>query len=210
MRHQGTHVGELLPRRQGKLARSSAARTKRVLLLFVPQAATATVNARTYRDEQRARADLEALIDASPVGVVVLDARSGTVDSINQEARRIVDGLRMPGRSPEELLEVITCQRADGHEVSFAEFRLAQQLSSAETVRAEEIVISVPDGRRVNTLINATPIRSADGQVESVVVTMQDLAPLEDLERMRAELLADRLRNFESHFARIGNKNGGF
>ena len=159
-------------------------------MLFAAQAATAIANARTYRDEQRARADLEALIDTSPVGVVVFEARSGAAVSINQEARRIVDGLRMPGRSPEELLEVVTCQRADGHEVSLADFPLAQQLVSAETVRAEEIVLSVPDGRRVKTLVNATPIRSADGEVESVVVTMQDLAPLEDLERMRAEFLS--------------------
>ncbi len=71
-------------------------------MLFATQAATEIAKARTYRDEQRARADLEAVIDTSPVGVVVFDARSGTVVSINQEARRIVDGLRMPGRSPEE------------------------------------------------------------------------------------------------------------
>ena len=56
-------------------------------------------------------------------------------------------------------------------------------------MRAEEIVLSVPDGRSIKTLVNATPIHSADGGVESVVVTMQDLAPLEELERLRAEFL---------------------
>ena len=39
-------------------------------------------------------------------------------------------------------------------------------------------------------LVNATPIRSADGTVESMVVTMQDLAALEELERLRAEFLS--------------------
>ena len=63
------------------------------------------------------------------------------------------------------------------------------ELSNARTVRAEEIVLSVPDGRSVTTLINATPIRSGEGAVESVVVTMQDLAPLEELERLRSEFL---------------------
>ena len=38
-------------------------------------------------------------------------------------------------------------------------------------------------------LLNATPIRSEDGEVESVVVTLQDLAPLEEMERLRAEFL---------------------
>ena len=39
-------------------------------------------------------------------------------------------------------------------------------------------------------MINATPIRAEDGVVESVVVTMQDLAPLQQMDRMRAEFLS--------------------
>ena len=96
----------------------------------------------------------------------------------------------MPGRPPEELLELVTCRRADGREVSLAAFPMAQQLNSAETVRAEEMTLSLPDGRSVTTLVNATPIRTADGAVESMVVTLQDLAPLEELERVRAEFLS--------------------
>ena len=56
-------------------------------------------------------------------------------------------------------------------------------------MRAEKIVLSVPGGGRVTTLLNATPIQTADGEVDSVVVTVQDLAPLEELERQRAEFL---------------------
>ena len=56
-------------------------------------------------------------------------------------------------------------------------------------VRAEEIVIEVPDGGSVTTLVNATPIRSEEGVVVSVVVTLQDMTPLEEMERLRAEFL---------------------
>ena len=97
--------------------------------------------------------------------------------------------LRDPDQPPEALLRVIACRRADGREISLAEVPLPLSLGSGETVRAEEIELSVPDGRRVATLVNATPIRSAGGEVESVVVTMQDLAPLEELDRLRAEFL---------------------
>ena len=48
----------------------------------------------------------------------------------------------------------------------------------------------MPDGRSVRTLFDATPIRSAERAVETVVVTVQDLAPFEALERMRTEFLA--------------------
>ena len=188
MRHLGAHVGHFfLGEKEGALAFTDE--DEEVLVLFASQAATAIANARTYRDEQRARADLEALVETSPVGVVVFDAGTGHAVSFNREARRIAEVLRTPGRAAEQLLEVIRCRRADGREVSLAELPLAQQFSSAETVRAEEMVLSVPDGRSVTTLVNATPIHAEDGTVASVVVTLQDLAPLEELERLRAEFL---------------------
>ena len=48
-----------------------------VLVLFADQAATAIAISRTYCGEHRVRVDLEALVDTSPVGVVVFDARTG-------------------------------------------------------------------------------------------------------------------------------------
>ena len=69
-------------------------------------------NARRYRDEQRVRNDLETLIHTSPVGVVVFDARTGDVVSLNREARRIGGDLHKEGPTVEQLLEVLTFQRA--------------------------------------------------------------------------------------------------
>ena len=188
MHHCGIHVGNfyLVDKEDEAVFTDEDEET---LVLFASQAAAAIANARTYRDERRARGDLEALIDTSPVGVAVFDARTGTPVSFNREAQRIVDVLRTPGEPIEQLLQVMTCRFADGREVALDQFPLSGQLSSAETKRAEEIVLSVPDGRSVTTLVNSTPIHAADGAVESVVVTLQDLAPLEDLERLRAEFL---------------------
>ena len=160
------------------------------LVLFASQAAQVIANARRYRDEQRARAGLETLIDISPVGVAVFDVKTGAAVSFNREARRIVDGLRDPGQAPEDLLGLMTVRRADGSEFSLQEFPLARVLSSSETVRAEEIVMGVADGRSVTALLNATPILSDQGEVESVVVTMQDMTDVEEAERLRAEFLA--------------------
>ena len=67
---------------------------------------------------------------------------------------------------------------------------MAQALSAGETVRAEEIVLRVPDGRSVRALLNATPIRSEAGQVESFVAILQDMTPLEEQDRLRAEFLS--------------------
>ncbi|MDE2683017.1 MAG: response regulator [Chloroflexota bacterium] len=160
------------------------------LVMFASQAALVIANVRTHRDEQRARNDLETLVNTSPVGVVVFDARTGAPVSFNREAMRIVDSLLEPEQSPEDLLGVITCVRADGRELSLLDLPMSELLSAGETVRAEEVTLRVADGRSIRVLINATPIHAEAGTLASFVVTMQDMTPLEDLEKLRAEFLA--------------------
>ena len=189
MRHRGEDLGAFfVGEKEGGAAFTDA--DEEILVLFASQAAAAIVNARTHREERRARADLEALIETSPIGVVVFDAGTGRPVSFNREAKRIVEGLRIGDRPLEDLLEVLTFRFSDGREIALAEFPLARVVSGAEAVRAEQIELSVPDGRRITMLVNATPIQSADGAVESLVVTMQDLAPLRELERSRTEFLS--------------------
>ena len=57
-----------------------------ILALFASQAALAIANALRHREERRAQADLETLVDTSPVGVAVLDAATGVPGSFNREA----------------------------------------------------------------------------------------------------------------------------
>ena len=186
--HQGARSGHLYVG-HGEPGRAFTQEDEETLVLFASQAALVLANARRHREEQRARAGLETLIATTPVGVVVFDVPTGAPVSVNPEARRIVDGLRNPDQSPEDLLGLLTVRRADGREVSLQEFPLARVLVDAQTVRAEEIVMGVPDGRRVTVLLNATPIRSDDGEVASVVVTLQDMTAVEEQERLRAEFL---------------------
>ena len=184
-----------------------SAEDEETLVTFAAQAALVIANARRHQQEQRARAGLEALVSTSPVGVVVFDVRTGRPASFNREARRIVDGLRQPEQSPEELLNTLIVRRADGREEALPELPLARMMSAGERVRAEEITLVAPDGRSVAVLLNATPIRAGEGesdgapveegQVESYVVTVQDLTELEKLGRMRADflgLVSQRLR----------------
>ena len=91
----------------------------------------------------------------------------------------------MPGRRLEELLEVVSFSRADGRAISTAECPVTQYLGTSETVRADEVVLSVPDRRSVRALVYASADRFDDGAVRSVVVTVQDLAPLGKIERRR-------------------------
>ena len=187
--HQGVRTGHIYVG-SDEPGREFTQEDEETLVLFASQAAQVIANARRHREERQARADLETLVNTSPVGVVVLDALTGAPKSFNQEARRIVDSLCKPDQSPEDLLNVVTFRRADGREASLREFPVAEALSSGETLRAEEVVVSVPDGRSLTLLLNATPIISDVGVVESMAVTLQDMADVDEQERLRAEFLA--------------------
>ena len=188
MHHRGDRLGHIFlgDKKDGA---PFTAEDEEILLLFASQAAAAIANARAHRVVERARADLEALVETSPVGVVVFDARTGRVASINREAKRIVEGIRAPGCPSEQLLEDLMMRHGDGPDFSLADLPLARHLEGATTVRAEEVELSVPDGRTVRTLISVTPIHSGSEELVSVVVTMQNLGALEELERQRAEFI---------------------
>ena len=167
------------------------------LVLFAAQAALVLTNARQHREERWARNHLETLLDTSPVGVVVFDAITGAPVSYNREVGRLLDGLKRPGQPAQHPPEGLTVRRADGSEISLTSFPVADPILASETIRAEEVTMSVPDGRSVSVLVNSTPILGDDGEVASFIVTLQDLTPLDDLERLRAEFLAmvsDELR----------------
>ncbi len=188
MFHRGERVGHFFVGDKEDGEEFSQA-DEETLVMFASQAALVIANAGAYREERRARADLETLVNTSPVGVVVFDATTGMPVSFNREAIRIVDSLRDGDQPVQDLLHVVTCVRGDGREVSLQEFPLVDLFRIGETVRVEEIQLTVPDGRSVSVLLNATPIYGDDGQLVSFVVTLQDLTPLEEQERLRAEFL---------------------
>ncbi len=189
IRHRGKAVANffLAEKEDG---REFTGEDEQTLVMFASQASAIIASTRRYRDEQKARADLEALIETSPVGVVVFDAKTGALTSVNRESLRIVDDLLEPGSGPAEALREVTVRREDGREFALAGMSMAEALSAGETVRGEEILLQAPSGRRVTALMNATPIGDGDGDVETYVVTLQDLSPQRELERMRTEFLA--------------------
>jgi len=161
-----------------------------ILEVFASQAALTLVNARRYGDEQRSKADLEALVNASPVGVLVADVASMHVVMTNQEVRRIAGVAPEQERFSVASLERLRFRRFDGSEVTLEDLPFVSALTDGKPVHTEEIMVVHPDGSEVLTLASAVPISSREGELESVIVTVQDISPREELERLRAEFLA--------------------
>ena len=184
--HLGERLGNIyLTEKEG--GREFTLEDEETLVMFASQAGMAIVNARRYSDEHRARADLEALVNISPVGVLVFDAKTGDLVSLNQESRRIVRGLRAPGRSQTEILSVLTFRRPDGREIPLAELPTERALKSGETRARRGDHHTAPGRPSGHHCHERHTIFSEVGAVVSVVATVQDMTPLEELERLRAE-----------------------
>lgn len=183
-RHVGNiYIGEKIT--GGEFTRED----EETLRMFASQAALAITNALRYGDEQQTKADLEALVNTSPVGVMVLDAATRDVVKINDEACRLIGVGTGDDQDLARALDDVEFRRLDGAVVSPDEVPHERSARTGETVRAEELVLGSPSGDRVTTLINSTPIRSEGDQLATVVVTIQDITPLEELERLRTDFL---------------------
>jgi PAS domain S-box-containing protein len=160
-----------------------------ILVLFAAQAASAIRNARLYGQAEAQRKNLETLVNTSPVGVMVVDAKTGTVLLMNQEAQRVRGITHRPGDHVERHIKPLKILKADGLEYPEADLPLMRALRKGETVVSEEIRLVRPDGSSTPTLVNATPLYGSDGKVASAVVTIQDIYPLEEIEKLRNEFL---------------------
>ena len=160
------------------------------LVMFASQTALVISNARRYRDQQQARNDLGAVLDTAPAAVLILDAVSGELKSANREARRLMEEMGVAVGSLQDLIAGGTIRRDDGREIACDRPSFESLLASGRTVRDERLTVELPNGRKLTAVVNVTPIRSADGTVVSLVVTSQDVGPLAEAERLRAEFLA--------------------
>ena len=177
-----------LTRPEGKPAFSTDDRE--TLGIFAPPAAQAISNARRHRAEQQSRAEVEALVDNSPVGILVFDARTGLLRTANEEARRIGGVRQMSDDRELNLLSNLSVRRPSGVQISFSALALALAMGGEQRLQGEEMEVIRPDGGSAAVLVNAAPLYSDEGEALSIVATFQDMTPVEDLERSRTDFLA--------------------
>ena len=188
IRNRGQHVGNIfLTEKQG--GQEFTLEDEETLVMFASQVAQAISYSRRYEEVQRAKADLETLFNITPVGVAVFDTKTGKIISYNQEILRLFGDQNFVEAPWEENLSRMSFWRLDGREISLPELPMARVCLFGETIRAEELVIQMPDGRSVPVLVNGAPIYSEQGEILAAMFTVQDMTSLADMERIRAEFL---------------------
>lgn len=117
---------------------------------------------------------LETIIEQMPVGVLIATAPSGRiilsnawVQNLWRDAFPEVAGIGDYAR--------LGARRADGHPYRAEEHPLARALVRGEIVREEEIGLIPDAGPARVVLVNAAPIRAADGAIIAAVATLDDI-----------------------------------
>jgi len=160
-----------------------------LLLLLADQASMAIHNARLHQAAEDERTQLRTLIDTTPVGVFVVHLGNPEVRLVNREAARLLGVRAHEGTALQEHERVSVYRRADGTEYAADALPVSRALYQGERVTAEEFRVEMPDGTVVPTLVNATPVHDVDGNITGAIAVIQDITPIEELERLRNEFL---------------------
>ena len=124
---------------------------------------------------------LEALMDALPVGVALVDSRGGIV-SVNRMFEQIWGGPRPSLRAVDDYAALRAWWAETGEAVQPDEWASARAVQKRETVVGQLIEIECFDGTRRFIVNSAAPVLDADRRVIGGAVAIQDITEL-----MRAE-----------------------
>ena len=129
---------------------------------------------RTVGELGHERAQLRAVLDSVPVGLVFGDAPGGRITGGNELAERIfghpildTPGIEHHGRW--------IAFHPDGRPVQGHEYPLARAILHEETSGPEEYHYQRGDGIRAWITLSAAPVRTPDGRVSGGVVAVQDV-----------------------------------
>src|SRR5439155_349899 len=131
------------------------------------------------------RLSLSDLLDTLPVPVIVYGA-DGRVLFANQARKDFAgdDVATLDGAIAR------TAPATEDGQILPRERLPALRALRGESVRGERLRLRAADGHTEVLLVNASPLRDADGKIAAAVVVVHDITDLSDLERGRRELFA--------------------
>lgn len=146
---------------------------------------------------------LQAVIEESTVGVVIIEAGTRKLLGSSQEARRLFDDTLDLGMSLNDLNRRANFYDSNGGLVTSDEMPLALALANREQTRPREMLIERLDGSRVPVLVTAAPISARDGGLDSAVLVFQDVSQIREVDEVKSEFLSMITHDLRSPLATI-------
>jgi PAS domain S-box-containing protein len=149
----------------------------------------------------RERARLEAVVEQSPVGLVVV-SETAEAELANVEAMRIL-GLSPGGLERFSNPSQWTTFRPDGTPYDLEALPLSRSLGTGEVVHGERLEVVRPDGLRVLVEVDSSPIRDLEGRIVGAVAVVDDVTERERLERAEREFVTNAAHELRTPLAAI-------
>jgi PAS domain S-box-containing protein len=129
------------------------------------------------------RAFLQAIVDQSPAGQVVVEVPHGHVVLANQVAHE------MWGRHLAPVVQDgITCSLVTAEDLGLDP--LTRTLASGQGATGEEGAITRPDGSVIPVLVSTTALHTRPGEAQYVACTVHDLSGVKRVEALKDEFLS--------------------
>ena len=133
---------------------------------------------RHERRLERERDLTDRVLDATPVGTLVLDG-DGDVTRINDRAIELFEIDDPDTFAPSDR----ATYDETGARISVDDRPVAEALETGEPVSDRILQVELPDGDRRWLSVNAVPIPDEDGEIDRVVATSEDVTELKERER---------------------------
>ncbi len=147
--------------------------------------------ARNQAENEKLR--LEAVMEALPIGVSILDSRGGVI-KVNPSFERVWGGPAPKTRSVRDYAAYQAWWPETGTPVNPEEWAAAQAMLRGEPVTGQQFEIQRFDGSRAHIINSAAPVRDASGNIVGSAVAIQDITELrrsqEELRRLNRTLTA--------------------
>jgi len=156
------------------------------------------LESRARAEAQAAEAQVRAMLDVLPYGIVISDA-DGTLVAMNQALHALWGDSAPLNIGISEYREFKAWWPATGQPVAAEEWGLARALLQGSPVLGDEMDIETFDGKRKVILNSAAPVRDGNGSVIGGVAVNIDIT---ERKRLEAEL-AQRLSELENVFSSI-------
>ncbi len=131
---------------------------------------------------QRERDLVARIAETSPVGISVLD-REGRITFVNEQAARIFGLTKEQTTKRRYNAPEWHITTYDGTPIPDSDLAFHRVMETRQPVFGVGQAIEWPDGRRVLVSINGSPLLDANGQLEGVVATVEDVTGRVELER---------------------------